>query len=190
MRISRRPISTSTGGVLVELGWRSAQGGWTPGTCRSWPPLERVDGQTGPCQQAAQVVDARELAHGVEAAVEDAVAVLQVGQADAGGTRRRPSSAGEGPSVGPPEASSPHPFEPRRVLPDEQLGGEVQGVEGAGERPQLRLVDLQAHHLAHPQLHPVQAHRPVVVEVGQHEEQGHLGRGAWEPGPPSFHVGC
>ena len=39
-----------------------------------------MDGEPGPCQQAPQVVDAPELAHGVEASVEDAVAGLQVGE--------------------------------------------------------------------------------------------------------------
>ena len=65
------------------------------------------------------------------------------------------------------------------MLPYEQLGGEVQGVERPGEGTQLRLVDLQAHHLADAELHSVQAHGTVVVQVGQHEEQGQLG---WELG--------
>ena len=70
----------------------------------------------------------------------------------------------------------------RRVLPDEKLDGEVEGVQRTGEGPQLRLVDLQAHQLAHAELHPVQAHRAVVVEVGQHEEQRADRAGAWGPG--------
>ena len=65
--------------LLVELGGRAAQGGCYEKHAEL-PPLEAVDGQTGPCQQAAQVVDALELAHGVEAPVEDAVAGLKLGE--------------------------------------------------------------------------------------------------------------
>ena len=67
------------GGLLVELGGRAAQGGCYEKHAEL-PPLEPVDGQTGPCQQAAQVVDTLELAHGVEAPVEDAVAGLKLGK--------------------------------------------------------------------------------------------------------------
>ena len=76
-----------------------------------------------------------------------------------------------------------HPVQARRVLPDEQLRGEVEGVERTREGSQLRLVDLEAHHLAHAELHPVEAHGPVVFEVGQHEEEGQFGRelGAGSP---------
>ena len=42
--------------------------------------LQWVDGQSGPGQQPAQLVDASELADGVEAPVEDAVPRLKVGQ--------------------------------------------------------------------------------------------------------------
>ena len=156
------------GGLLVELGWRSAQG------CghQEHPKLaapERVDGQPGPRQQAAQLVDAPELAHGVEAPVEDAVAGLKVGEQTPEGLRRRSGLRGQVGGLGLLQLL-PHPSEPRRVLPDEQLGGEVQGVERPGEGPQLRLIYLQAHHLADAELHPVQSHRTVVVQVGQHEE--------------------
>ena len=123
-----------------------------------------------------------ELAHGVEAPVEDAVAGVSRSVKSAQGTRRPPSSAGAGRSGWASLQLLPHPCPTRRVLPDEQLRREVQGVERPGEGPQLRLVQLQAHHLAHAELHPVQAHRPVVVQVGQHEEQGQLGREAWGPG--------
>ena len=57
------------------------------------------------------------------------------------------------------------------MLTDEQLEGEVAGVESPGERSQLRLVNLESHHLADADLHPVQSHRPVVLEVRQHEEE-------------------
>ena len=67
------------GTLLVELGGGAAEG------CRyeHHPKLaasQGVDGEPGPCQQAAKIVDAVELAHGVEAPVEDAVAGLKVGQ--------------------------------------------------------------------------------------------------------------
>ena len=75
----------------------------------------------------------------------------------------------------------PEAFQPGWVLPDEQLYWEVQGVEGPGEGSKLRLVYLQAHHLAHPNLHSVQPHRPVLLQVRQHEEQGQVGWrfGSW-----------
>ena len=162
------------GGLVVELRGRAAQG------CghQEHPKLaapERVDGQPGPRQQAAQLVDALELADGVEAPVEDAVAGLKVGEQTPEGLRRRSGLRGKVLRLGLLQLL-PHPSQARRVLPDEQLGGEVQGVERPGEGSQLRLVDLQAHHLADAELHPVQAHRTVVVQVGQHEEQGQLGR--------------
>ena len=150
-----------------------------------------VDGQPGPRQQAAKVVDAGELAHGVEAPVEDAVAGLKLGEQTpeglGGGPRLRWKVGGLGLLQ-----LLPHPFQAGRVLSYEQLRREVQGVERPGEGPQLRLVQLQAHHLAHPQLHPVQAHRAVVVEVGQHEEQGQLGReleSGWLDRAPGRFVG-
>ena len=58
------------------------------------------------------------------------------------------------------------------MLPDEQLEGEVAGVERPGERSELRLVDLKAHHLARRDLHPVEAHDAVVLQVRHHKEQG------------------
>ena len=61
------------------------------------------------------------------------------------------------------------------MLPDEELHGEVTGVERPGEGPQLRLVKLQAHHLAHAQLHPVEPDGAVLLDMGDHEEQGQLG---------------
>ncbi len=134
-----------------------------------------MDGKPGSCKQAAQVVDAGRLAHGVEAPVEDAVPCLKVGEQSPKGLGGRPRLRGKVLRLGLLQLL-PHPCQTWRVLPDEQLGGEVQGVERPGECPQLRLVDLQAHHLAHAELHPVQADGTVVVQVGQHEEQGQLGR--------------
>ena len=134
-----------------------------------------MDRQPGPRQQSAKIVDAGRLAHGVEAPVEDAVAGLQVGEQTPEGLCRRPRLRGKVLRLGLLQLLS-HPCQTRRVLPDEQLRREVQGVQRPGEGPQLRLVDLQTHHLAHAELHPVQSHRTVVVQVRQHEEQGQLGR--------------
>ena len=133
-----------------------------------------MDRQPGPRQQSVQLVDTRELAHGVEAPVEDAVAGLQIGEQPSerlGGSLRLRGQLGR---LGLLELL-PHPSEARRVLPDEKLRGEVEGVERTREGSQLRLVDLEAHHLADADLHPVEAHRSVVFEVGQHEEEGQFG---------------
>ena len=142
-----------------------------------------MDGETGPSQQAPQVVDAPELAHGVEAPVEDAVAGLKLGEQTPEGLGGRPRLRWKVGGLGLLQLL-PHPFQAGRVLSYEQLRREVQGVERPGEGSQLRLVQLQAHHLADAELHPVQAHRPVVIEVGQHEEQGQLG---WELGSSLGH---
>ena len=160
--------------LLVVLGGRASQGGGHQEHAKL-APSQVVDGQPGPRQQAAQVVDACGLAHGVEAPVEDAVAGLQVGQETPKRLGGGPRLRGQVLRLGLLEVL-PQPSQAGRVLPDEQLRREVQGVERPGEGSQLRLVQLQAHHLAHAELHPVQADRPVVVQVRQHEEQGQLGR--------------
>ena len=162
------------GTLLVELCGGSAQGGCYEKHAEL-PPLEPVDRQPGPSQQAPQVVDAPELAHGVEAPVEDAVAGLKVSEQTPEGLGGGPRLRGQVRRLRPLKVVS-QSSQAGRVLPYEQLRREVQGVEGAGEGPQLRLVQLQAHHLAHPQLHPVQAHGTVLVQVRQHEEEGQLGR--------------
>ena len=133
-----------------------------------------MDRQPGPRQQSVQLVDAREIAHGVEAPVEDAVAGLQLGEQPSERLGSRPRLRGQVFGLGLLQALS-HPFQARRVLPDEQLRGEVEGVERTREGPQLRLVDLEAHHLADADLHPVEAHGSVAFEVGQHEEEGQFG---------------
>ena len=181
-RTSRRPDLDLDGGLLVELGGRAAEG------CghqehAELPALQQVDGKSRPCKQSAKIVDAGRLAHGVEAPVEDAVAGLKVGEQTPEGLGGRSGLRGKVLRLGLPELL-PHPFQARRVLPDEQLGREVQGVERPGECAELRLVDLQPHHLAHAELHPVQAHRAVVVQVRQHEEQGQLGRELGSRGLP------
>ena len=104
-------------------------------------------GQTGSCQEAPQLVDAPELADGIEAPVEDAVPGLKVGEQPVkrlgGGLRLR----GQVLRLSLFEVR-PQSAQARRVLPDEQLEGEVAGVERAREGSELRLVDLKAHHLA------------------------------------------
>ena len=162
------------GTLLVELGGRAAE------CCghqehAELAASEGVDGQPGPRQQAAKVVDAPELAHGVEAPVEDAVAGLKLGQQPPEGLCRRSGLRGKVARLGLLQLL-PHPFQTRRVLPYEQLGREVEGVERARECPQFRFVYLQAHDLADAELHSVQADGSVVVQVRQHEEQGQLGR--------------
>ena len=134
-----------------------------------------MDRQPGPRKQSAKIVDASRLAHGVEAPVEDAVAGLKVGEQTPKGLGGGPRLRGKVLRLRPLKVL-PHPCQPWRVLPYEQLGREVEGVERACEGPQLRLVYLQAHHLAHAELHPVQADGAVLVQVRQHEEQGQLGR--------------
>ena len=136
-----------------------------------------MDGEPRPRQHPAQVVYAVELADGVEAPVEDAVAVLKVGEQAVERLCCGPRLRGQVGRLGLAQLL-PHPVEARRVLPDQQLRGEVEGVESAREGSQLRLVDLEAHHLADAELDPVEAHGPVVFEVRQHEEEGQLGRGS------------
>ena len=123
-----------------------------------------MNGQTSPGQQAPQLVNARELADRVEAPVQYPVPTLQVGQQPPEGLSRRPGLWWEILRLGLFQLL-PESFQPGRVLPDEQLHGEVQGVEGPGEGSQLGLVDLQAHHLANSNLHSVQPHRPVLLQV-------------------------
>ena len=161
------------GRLLGELGRRTAE-------CRRYEEHSQlsapqgVDRQSGPRQQSVKLVDARELAHGVEAPVEDAVAGLKVGEQPSKRLGSRLRLWWQVFGLGPLQAL-PHPVQARRVLPDEELRGEVEGVERAREGPQLRFVDLEAHHLAYADLHPVEPHGPVVLEVGQHEEEGQYG---------------
>ena len=167
----RAPVDFDlNGSALVERGRRAAEGG----RYQEHPQLaaaQGLDGQPGPCQQPTQVIDAPEFADRVEAPVENAVAGLQVGEQPPKRFGRRSGLRGQVLRLGLPELL-PHPFQARRVLPDEQLRREVEGVERPGEGPQLRLVQLQAHHLADAQLHPVQAHGTVVLDVRHHEAQG------------------
>ena len=93
-----------------------------------------MNGQAGPCQQTPQVVDAPELGHGVETPVEDAVAGLQVGEQQPEGLGRRLRLRGQVLRLGFLEAL-PQAAQARRVLPDEQLDGEVAGVERPGKGP-------------------------------------------------------
>ena len=116
--------------LLVELGGGAAEG------CdhqehAKLAASQRVHGQPRPCQQAAQVVDTGELAHGVEAPVEDAVAGLKVGEQSLKGLAGGPGLRGKVLRLCLLEVLS-QAFQARRVLSDEQLRREVEGVE----RPQ------------------------------------------------------
>ena len=119
--------------LLVVLGGRASQSGGHQEHAKL-APSQVVDGQPGPCQQAAQVVDAGRLAHGVEAPVEDAVAGLKVGQQTPKGLSGGPRLRGQVGGLGLLEVL-PQPSQAGRVLPDEQLRREVQGVERPGEGP-------------------------------------------------------
>ncbi len=97
--------------------------------------------------------------------------------ADVPGIRPPPSLVCGGRSSGWASFSfSRSPAQARRVLAARGAAPGSPGRSGPRRRPQLGLVHLQPHHLADAQLHPVQAHRPVVLQVGQHEEQGQVGR--------------
>ena len=78
-------------------------------------------------QKAAQVARAVERADGVEAAVEDAVAVFQRGEQAAERLRRRPGLRGQVAGLGFLQAL-PHAAEVGRVLADEELEREVEGI--------------------------------------------------------------
>ena len=100
--------------ALVHVGRRAAKSG----RYEEHPKLaasQGVDGQPGPRKQAPQLVDAGELAHGVEAPVEDAVAGLKVGEEASeglgGGLRLR----GQVVRLGLLQLL-PHPAQARRVL--------------------------------------------------------------------------
>ena len=137
--------------------------------------------QPGPRQQAAQLAGPFELARGIEAPVQDAVAGLKVREQSLEGLRRRPRLRGQVAGLRFLQVL-PQALQAGRVLSHQKLGREVQGVERPGEGPQLRLVKLKPHHLAYAHLHPVQAHRAVLLQMGEHEAEGQrerrLGPGA------------
>ena len=162
------------GRLFVKLGGGAAEGGGHQEHPKLAAP-ERVDRESGPRQQPAQLVGPLELADGVEAPVQDAVAGLQVREQSPKGLRGRLRLRGQALRLGLLQVL-PEAFQARRVLAHQQLRREVQGVERPGEGPQLRLVQLQAHHLAHAQLDPVQANRPVLLQVGEHEAVGQRAR--------------
>ena len=147
-------------GVFVPVHRRPAQG---RGQQQQPQGLARQgeDPQPGAGQQAPQFVGAGVLADGVEAAVQDAFPGLQAGQQPSQGVggllRLLGKVAGLGLGQGAPQGC-----QDRRVLAHQQLHREVQGVQRSGEGAELGLV----------QLHPIQPHRPVIFQVGQHEEQG------------------
>ena len=162
------------GGLFVELPGRAAEGGGE----HEHPQLaagEGMDGEAGAHEQGAQLVHALVLADGVEAAVEDALAPLQLAQQPPQRLGRRLRPRGQVLRLCGLEVVA-QLAEAGRVLAHEQLQGEVAGVEGAGEGPQAGLVQLQPQHLADAELHAVEAHGPVVLKVGEHEGEGQARR--------------
>ena len=127
-----------------------------------------MDRQTGPRQQPSQVARPLELADGIEAPVEDAVTGLEFAQQPVQrvGSLPRPLGQALRPRL---LQAGLQPLEARRMLSHEELGREVQGVESAGERAQLRLVQFQAQDLGYAELHPVGAHRAVLLQVREQE---------------------
>ena len=115
-------------------------------------------------QQRAQLVGPLEGAYGVEAPVQDAVAGLKLGEQPLQRIRRLSRLLGQVRRLRRKQLPA-EPFQAGRVLAHQELHLEVAGVQGTGEGPDLGLVQLQAQHLADAQLHPVQAHRPVVLQV-------------------------
>ena len=106
---------------------------------------------------------------------QDAVAGLKVGQQTLKGLGGGPRLRGQVGGLGLLQVLS-QASQARRVLAHQKLCREVQGVERPGEGSQLRLVQLQAHHLADAELHPVQPDGAVLLDVREHEEEGQLGR--------------
>ena len=131
---------------LVPLGGGPAQGRGQQQAPQG-AALQRVDGESRPREQGVKLLRAVDLAAGVEAPVEDALAPFEVSEKDLEGVGRLARLRGQALRLGLAQLV-PHPGEVGRVLPDEELDGEVEGVEEAGEGPQLGLVQLQALHLA------------------------------------------
>ena len=176
-RTSRRSTSTSTGVSSSDSAGEPPRAA-AMRNIRSWRPLRGCTDSPDLRQQAAQVVGARELADGVEAPVQDAVARFQTREQTPEGLGRRPRLRGQVRGLGRLQVG-PQPFEARRVLAHQQLRREVEGVERAGEGPELRLVELEPHHLADADLHAVKAHRPVLLQVGEHEALRQRERPPW-----------
>ena len=163
------------GRVFVDLARRAAEGRGEQQHAQL-AAHKRVDGESGPRQQAAQFARPLELADGVEAAVEDAVAALQFAEQPPQRVRGRRRLRGQARGLRRREIVA-QLAEPGRVLAHEQLEGEVTGVERAREGPQLRLVQLEAEHLADAELHAVEAYRAVLLQVREHEGERQPRRG-------------
>ena len=167
----RAPVDFDlNGSALVEGGRRAAE----DGRYQEHPQLaaaQGLDGQPGPCQQPAQVIDAPEFADRVEAPVENAVAGLQVGEQPPKRFGRRSGLRGQVLRLG-LLSFSRIPSRRGGCCRMSSCAGKSRALSAPAEGPQLRLVQLQAHHLADAQLHPVQAHGTVVLDVRHHEAQG------------------
>ena len=156
--------------LLVPLGGRAAQGGSEQQAAQG-AALQRVDGEARPCEKRVKLLRMVDLAGGIEAPVEDALAPFEVSEKDLQGVGGLPCLRGQALRLGLAQLV-PHPGEVGRVLPDEQLDGEVEGVEEAGEGPQLGLVQLQALHLADSHLHAIQPHDRFLLQVREEEAEG------------------
>ena len=157
------------GRLLVPL-----RGGAAEGRGQQQAPqgaaLERVDGESGPREQGLQFLHTLPLAGGVEATVEDALARLEVSEQALKGLRCFPRLWGQPLGLLLLEGF-PHPTEVGRVLAHEQLDGEVEGVEEAGEGPELRFVQLQPLHLADAHLDAVEPHHRLLLQMGEEEAE-------------------
>ena len=125
-------------GVFIPFVGRAAQGRGQQQEAEGFS-VQGKHPETGPCQQAAQLVGAAVLADRVEAPVQDALAGLQSGQ--------QPSQAVGGVAGLLRQVIwlrcrqiAPQPLQHRRVLAHQQLHREIQGVQRTGEGPQLGLV--------------------------------------------------
>ena len=159
---------------LVALGRRAAQGRSNHEALQGLA-LKRVDAEAGAGQQAAKFRRVLLLADRVEAAVQDALARLQLGQEPALGLGGRPGLLGQVAGLGLLQLA-PHAPELRRMLADQQLQRKIAGVEQPGEGAQLGRVQLQAHQLGHGELDPIEADGTVHIEVREHEAERQLGQ--------------
>ena len=154
---------------LVASGGRAAQGG-SEQQAAEGAALERVDGEARPGEERLEFLRPLQLAAGIEAPVEDALARLEVSEQALKGLRCFPRLWGQPLGLLLLEGF-PHPTEVGRVLAHEQLDGEVEGVEEAGEGPELGFVQLQPLHLADAHLDAVEPHHRLLLQMGEEEAE-------------------
>ena len=160
------------GFLAVAVCGRAAEGGCEQELAEGASD-QRVDGEACAFEETAQVGCAVVLADGVEAAVEDAAAVLERGEeivqrvCGGGGLRRQVRGLG----VAEPLAQR---GEIGRMLSDEELDGEVEGVERSGESAEFGFVEFEPQHLADGEFDAVDADGAVVLDVREHEAAARL----------------